>query len=147
MNPKVILLVEDDPNDETLTRRALKKSNILNEVVVAHDGVQALDYLFGEGAHAGRDVSELPSVVLLDLKLPKLDGLEVLRRIRADARTTLLPVVLLTSSNEDKDRLEGYRSGANSFVCKPVEFSEFMEAVKQRGLYWLLHNEAPPSRR
>lgn len=147
MNPKVILLVEDDPNDETLTRRALKKSNILNEVVVAHDGVQALDYLFGEGAHAGRDVSELPSVVLLDLKLPKLDGLEVLRRIRADARTTLLPVVLLTSSNEDKDRLEGYRSGANSFVRKPVEFNEFMEAVKQLGLYWLLLNEAPPNRR
>lgn len=145
MNEKVILLVEDDPKDEALTLRALKKSNILNEVVVARDGADALDYLFARGTHAGRNVANLPSVVLLDLKLPKLDGIEVLRRIRADERTKLLPVVILTSSNEDKDRLDGYSSGANSFVRKPVEFSEFADAVRQLGLYWLLLNEPPPA--
>ncbi len=144
MNEKVILLVEDSQRDEELALRALRKNNIRNEVVVARDGAEALDYLFATGAHAGRDTAELPTVVLLDLKLPKVDGLEVLRRIRADERTRLLPVVILTSSKEDKDRLAGYSSGANSFVRKPIEFTEFSDAVRQLGLYWLLLNEAPP---
>ena len=144
MTEKIILLVEDDPRDEALTLRALKKSNVLNEVVVARDGVEALDYLFGQGAHAGRNPADLPSIVVLDLKLPKIDGLEVLRRLRADARTKLLPVVILTSSNQDRDRLEGYRSGVNSFVCKPVEFGEFANAVGQLGLYWALLNQPAP---
>lgn len=145
MNEKVILLVEDSQRDEELALRALKKNNIRNEVVVARDGVEALDYLFGTGAHAGRDVAELPTIVLLDIKLPKLDGLEVLRRLRADPRTKLLPVVLLTSSKEDNDRLVGYTSGANSFVRKPIEFAEFSEAIRQLGLYWLILNEPPPA--
>jgi two-component system response regulator len=144
MTEKVILLVEDNPNDELLTLRALRKSNILNEVVVAHDGAEALDYLFGTGPHDSRNVSDLPAVMLLDLKLPKVDGLEVLRRVRADRKTKLLPVVILTSSNEDRDRLQGYGSGANSYVRKPVEFTEFASAVQQLGLYWLLLNEQPP---
>lgn len=144
MTEKIILLVEDDPRDEALTLRALKKSNILNEVVVARDGAEALDYLFGQGKHAGRTPADLPAVVLLDLKLPKVDGLEVLRRVRSDDGTRLLPVVILTSSNEDKDRLDGYSSGANSYVRKPVEFTEFARAVQQLGLYWLLLNESPP---
>ena len=147
MNNKVILLVEDNPDDEGLTVRALKKSNVVNEVVVAHDGVEALDYLFGEGVHAGRDVTQMPQVVLLDLKLPKLDGLGVLRRLRADPRTRLLPVVILTSSNEEQDRVNGYGLGANSYVRKPVDFNNFIEAVRQLGLYWLVFNERPPARR
>lgn len=144
MKDKVILLVEDSQRDEELALRALRKNNIKNEVVVARDGAEALDYLFGTGAHAGRNTAELPAVVLLDIKLPRIDGLEVLRRLRADERTELLPVVILTSSNEEKDRLEGYISGANSYVRKPIEFSEFAEAVRQLGLYWLLLNEPPP---
>lgn len=145
---KLILLVEDNPDDEALTLRALKKNNIVNRVVVARDGLEALDYLFGRGSHAGRDRNVMPQVILLDLKLPKIDGFEVLRRLRAEERTKLLPVVILTTSNEEKDRLNGYGLGANSFVRKPVEFGQFIEAVRQLGLYWLLLNEtAPPSRR
>jgi len=144
MPNNVILLVEDNPDDEALTLRALQKNNIRNDVVVAHDGVEALDYLFGTGSHAGRDVHLVPQVVLLDLKLPKVDGLEVLRRLRADARTKLLPVVILTSSNEEQDRLRGYDLGANSYVRKPVDFNQFIEAVRQLGLYWLILNERPP---
>ena len=147
MNDKVILLVEDNPDDEALTLRALRKNNISNEVVVAHDGVEALDYLFGTGAHQGRDTRILPQVALLDLKLPKVDGLEVLRRLRADPRTKLLPVVILTSSNEERDRAKGYDLGANSYVRKPVDFGQFTEAVRQLGLYWLLLNESPPAAR
>lgn len=144
MKDKVILLVEDSQRDEELALRALRKNNIKNEVVLARDGAEALDYLFGTGAHAGRNTAELPAVVLLDIKLPRIDGLEVLRRLRADERTELLPVVILTSSNEEKDRLEGYISGANSYVRKPIDFSEFAEVVRQLGLYWLLLNEPPP---
>jgi CheY-like chemotaxis protein len=136
--------VEDNPDDEALTLRALKKNNIANEVVVARDGVEALDYLFGTGAHAGRDMNVMPQVILLDLKLPKIDGFEVLRRLRADERTKLLPVVILTTSNEEKDRLNGYGLGANSFVRKPVEFGQFIEGVRQLGLYWLILNESAP---
>lgn len=141
MHPKIILLVEDNPDDEALTLRALRKNNILNEVIVAHDGQEALDYFFGEGASA----NSVPSVVLLDLKLPKIDGLEVLRRIRADLRTCMQPIVILTSSKEEQDIISGYRLGANSYIRKPVDFSQFMEAVRQLGLYWLVLNEpAPP---
>jgi two-component system response regulator len=146
MKEKVILLVEDNPDDEALTVRALKKNKILNEVVVARDGVQALDYLFGEGLHAGRDTTEITQVVLLDLKLPRLDGLEVLRRLRADDRTRLLPIVILTSSNEEQDRITGYGLGANSYVRKPVDFDAFVTAAAQLGLYWLVLNEAPRRR-
>ncbi len=142
---KVILLVEDNPDDELLTRRALKKNNIGNEVVVARDGVEALDYLFGTGVHEGRDLSELPQVMLLDLKLPKIDGLGVLRRVRADERTRLLPVVILTSSREQQDLVDGYGCGANSYIRKPVDFAQFIEAVRQLGLYWLVLNETPQS--
>lgn len=144
MDNGVILLVEDIPDDEALTVRALKKNNIVNEVVVAHDSVQALDYLFGEGGHAGRNTKDLPQVVLLDLKLPKLDGLGVLRRLRSDPRTKLLPVVILTSSTEEQDRINGYGLGANSYVRKPVDFDQFMDAARQLGLYWLVLNEPPP---
>jgi two-component system response regulator len=122
----------------------LKKNNIRNGLVVVHDGVEALDYLFGTGAFAGRDLTDLPQIVLLDLKLPKIDGLEVLRRIRADVRTKLLPVVILTSSKEEQDLIRGYGLGANSYIRKPVEFNEFVEAVRQLGLYWLVLNEPPP---
>jgi CheY-like chemotaxis protein len=139
-----ILLVEDNPDDEALTLRALQKNNIKNKVVVAHDGVEALDYLFGSGMYAGRDVGDPPQVILLDLKLPRLDGLEVLRRMRADERTKLLPVVILTSSVEQQDRMRGYNLGANSYVRKPVDFNQFIDAVKQLGLYWLVLNERPP---
>ena len=144
MADNIILLVEDNPDDEALTLRALKKNNIMNDVVVARDGVEALDYLFGTGAHAGRDLNVMPQVVLLDLKLPKVDGFEVLRELRDDQRTKLLPVVILTTSNEEQDRLKGYGLGANSFVRKPVEFDHFIEAVRQLGLYWLLLNERAP---
>jgi two-component system, response regulator len=148
MDEKVILLVEDNPDDEALTLRALKKNNIKNEVVVAHDGAEALDYIFAEGAYSGRDVRVVPQVILLDLKLPKVDGFEVLRKLRADERTKRLPVVILTSSNEEQDRISGYDLGANSYVRKPVEFSSFIEAVRQLGLYWLILNQtAPVSRR
>lgn len=146
MTNKIILLVEDNPDDEALTLRALKKNNILNEVVVARDGAEALDYLFGTGQYTGRDVGILPLVVLLDLKLPKVDGLEVLQRLRADERTQLLPVVILTSSKEEKDIITSYMLGANSYVRKPVNFIEFVEAVRQLGLYWLVLNEPPPPR-
>ena len=144
MASDVILLVEDNPDDVELTLRALKKNNIMNEVVVAPDGVAALDYLFGTGAFAGRDTRAMPHLVLLDLKLPKIDGLEVLRRLRADERTRLLPVVVLTSSKEQQDLVESYSLGANSYVRKPVDFNQFVEAVRQLGLYWLVLNESPP---
>lgn len=138
---RVILLVEDNPRDEELTLRALKKSNVLNPIVVARDGVDALDYLFARGAHADRPPAAFPQLVLLDLKLPKLDGLEVLRTVRLDERTKLLPVVILTSSVEEQDLVRGYSLGANSYVRKPVDFVQFSEAVRQLGLYWLLLNE------
>jgi len=144
MNKKTILLVEDNANDEYLTLRALKKYNVANDVTVARDGVEALDYLFATGAHAGRDTRELPSVVLLDLKLPKVDGLEVLRRVRNDERTQMLPVVILTSSNEERDVINGYKLGTNSYVQKPVDFTAFMDAVGQLGLYWLMLNQPVP---
>jgi two-component system, response regulator len=144
MKSNVILLVEDNPRDEALTLRALRKSNIANDVVVARDGVEALEYLFGEGAHAGRDTDEMPQLVLLDLKLPKVDGLQVLRRIRSDERTRRLPVVVFTSSGEEEDLVKSYDLGANSCVRKPVEFEQFMDATRQLGLYWLILNEGPP---
>jgi two-component system response regulator len=146
MGDRVILLVEDNKDDEALTLRALKKNNIANEVVIARDGEEALDFLFGTGAHAGRDTSDLPQVMLLDLNLPKLDGLDVLRRIRADERTRLLPVVVLTSSKQDEDILSSYSLGANSYVRKPVDFARFTEAVKTLGLFWLVMNEVVPRR-
>lgn len=143
MNDKTILLVEDNPDDELLTLDALEANRVVNKVIVARNGVEALNYLFGEGIYAGRDVMDLPAVVLLDLKLPKIDGLEVLRRIRTDERIRLLPVVILTSSNEEEDRFKGYSLGANSYVRKPVDFDEFVKAAGQLGLYWLLLNEPP----
>ncbi len=143
MKNKHILLVEDNPDDVKLTLRALKKNNILNKVVVAEDGVEALDYLHGTGRFADRDLSVMPQLILLDLKMPKLDGLEVLQRIRDDARTRILPVVVLTTSSEDRDRIESYKLGANSYIRKPVDFNQFLEAVQQLGLYWLVLNEAP----
>lgn len=139
-----ILLVEDNSDDEALTLRALKKNNIHNEVVVARDGVEALDYLFGTAVHAGRDLGIMPHLILLDLKLPKIDGLQVLQRLRGDQRTRLLPVVILTSSKEQQDVIEGYSLGANSYIRKPVDFSQFIEAVRQLGLYWLILNEPAP---
>ena len=143
MKNKIILLAEDNPDDVTLTLRALKKSKIMNEVVVAQDGVEALDYLFGTGKYAGRDTRVLPQVMLLDLKMPRMDGLEVLQRVRSDERTRLLPVVVLTTSSEDKDRVESYKLGANSYIRKPVNFEQFVDAVQKLGLYWLVLNEAP----
>ena len=142
----MILLVEDNPDDEALTLRALRKANVGNDVNVVRDGVEALDFLFGAGRFAERDTAVMPQVVLLDLKLPKVDGLEVLRRIRADERTKLLPVVILTSSDEEQDRIAGYALGANSYVRKPVDFAQFAEAVRQLGLYWLVLNQPPPGR-
>jgi two-component system response regulator len=146
MNNKVILLVEDNPRDEALTLRALRKGNILNEIVVARDGVEALDYIFGRGKYADRDVGERPQLVLLDLKLPKMDGFEVLGEIRSDDRTRHQPVVVFTSSDEEADLVRSYDLGANSYVRKPVDFDQFLEATKQLGLYWLLTNiVAPPT--
>src|SRR3989440_5671633 len=145
MESKVILLVEDNPRDEALTLRALKKSNIVNDVNVVRDGVEAVDYLFGTETHAEREMAALPQLVLLDLKLPKVDGLEVLRRIRADERTKRLPVVVFTSSSEEEDMIKSYELGANSYVRKPVESEQFADATKQLGLYWLVLNEAPPT--
>jgi two-component system response regulator len=147
VDDRVILLVEDSPDDQALTLRALKANNIMNPVVLVEDGAEALDYLFGTGGYAGRDTRALPQVVLLDLKLPKIDGLEVLQRMRADPRTRLLPVVILTSSREERDVVSGYSLGANSYIRKPVDFSEFREAVRQLGLYWLLLNVPPPGGR
>ena len=144
MENKMILLVEDNPDDEALTIRALKKNHIGNNLFVVRDGAEALDFLFCTGAYADRDPRDKPEVILLDLKLPKVDGLEVLRRIRADEKTRVLPVVILTSSNEEQDRIKGYSLGANSYVRKPVDFNQFIEAVRQLGLYWLVLNEAPP---
>ncbi|MHB1143866.1 MAG: response regulator [Thiobacillus sp.] len=144
MNDKSILLVEDNPDDAALTVHALETNKIGNTLVIARDGVEALDYLFCTGTYAGRDPKDLPAVVLLDLKLPKVDGLEVLRRVRAEERTRLLPVVILTSSNEEEDRIKGYALGANSYVRKPVDFDDFVRAAGQLGLYWLLLNQAPP---
>jgi two-component system, response regulator len=141
---KMILLVEDNPDDEALTLRAFRRNNMKNRIVVVRDGEEALDFLFCRGAYATRDPDEVPEIILLDLKLPKIDGLEVLRQIRADLRTRLLPVVILTSSKEEQDLIEGYSQGANSYVRKPVDFNQFVEAVKQLGLYWLVLNEPPP---
>jgi two-component system, response regulator len=143
---KTILLVEDNPDDAALTLRALKKNQVVNDITVVTDGVQALEFLFCEGSFSARDRAELPQVVLLDLKLPKLDGLGVLQRLRADERTKLLPVVILTSSNEERDRVQGYGLGANSYVRKPVDFDAFVAAAAQLGLYWLVLNEPPPGR-
>lgn len=140
---KVVLLVEDNPDDVELALRAFKKYKIMNDVIVVNDGTEALDYLFGKGKYAGRDMSKLPEVVLLDLKLPKVDGLEVLQRLRADERTKYLPVVILTSSNEELDVMNGYKFGANSYVQKPVDFTQFSEAVGRLGIYWLLLNKSP----
>ncbi len=144
MKDKIILLIEDNPDDEALTLRALEKNNIKNDVVVVHDGAEALDYLFGAGSYAGRDLTIMPQLTLLDLKLPKVDGLEVLRRLRANEHTRLLPVVILTSSNEEQDRVNGYGLGANSYVRKPIDFGQFVDAVRQLGLYWLILNEPAP---
>lgn len=144
MNDKIILLVEDNPDDEELTLLALKQSKILNQVVVAHDGAEALDYLFGSGKFSNLALYNSPQLILLDLKLPKVGGLEVLRKLRAEAKTQLIPVVVMTSSSEEEDILNSYRFGANSYVRKPVEFHRFVDAVGQLGLYWLLINESPP---
>ncbi len=145
MKDKVILLVEDNADDELLTLRALGKNNSVDEVVVAHDGVEALDYLFATGAFKGRDAGIMPHLILLDLKLPKVDGLEVLRRLRSDERTKLIPVVVLTSSREEQDMLDSYGFGANSYVRKPVNFEQFTRAIEQLKLYWLILNENPPA--
>ena len=147
MTDKMILLVEDNRDDEALTLRALRKNRITNEVIVVRDGAEALEYLFGTGRYEGRDTTAVPDLILLDLKLPKVDGLEVLRRLRADKGTRPLPVVILTSSTEEQDVLKGYGLGANSYIRKPVDFDEFMEAARQLGVYWLLLNQGPPKQR
>lgn len=144
MKYKKVLLVEDNPDDQELIRMTLEESNVANDIVVLSDGAQALDYLFGAGAYAGRDVSDTPQVVLLDLKLPKVNGLEVLERLRADPRTAFIPVVILTSSSEEEDILASYQLKANSYIRKPVDFNHFAEAIKQLGLYWLILNHTPP---
>jgi two-component system response regulator len=143
---KTILLVEDNPDDAKLTLRAFKKSNIANPIEVARDGIEALDFLFAQGIHVARAGMALPTLIILDLKLPRLDGLGVLKAIRADARTRLLPVVILTSSKEEQDLISGYSLGANSYVRKPVDFAEFLEAAKHLGIYWLMMNQPPPER-
>ncbi|MDQ7065562.1 MAG: response regulator [candidate division KSB1 bacterium] len=143
---KLILLVEDNPDDELLTLRAFEKNHLANRIEVVHDGQEALDFLFCEGKYAGRDPDDLPVVVLLDLKLPKLDGIEVLRQIRENERTQWLPVVVLTTSRQEQDIIDSYRLGANSYIAKPVDFKSFIEAVRQLGVYWLLMNELPPRR-
>jgi len=141
----IILLVEDNPNDELLTLRAFKKNNIMNEIVVARDGQEALDYLFCEGDFSGRDKNICPQVILLDINLPKLDGLEVLRQLRAYEHTSLIPVVVMTTSDEQQDLITSYQLGANSYIRKPIEFDNFMDAVRQLGMYWLVLNEPPPA--
>jgi two-component system response regulator len=143
MKDAVILLVEDNPDDEALTLRALHKNRVSNPVIIVHDGVEALEFMFCEGVYSGRNIADLPAVILLDLKLPRIDGLEVLRRLRADERTRMVPIVVLTTSNEDKDIFASYSLGANSFVRKPVDFDQFTEAVGKLGMYWLLVNESP----
>ena len=143
-SPKTILLVEDNPDDEALAIRALKRHHISNQVIVAHDGVEALEYLFCTGMYADSDINFKPTVVLLDLKLPRVDGLEVLRRLREDDRTKLLPIVVLTTSSEEQDMLNSYSLGCNSYIRKPVDFVQFSEAIRQLGMYWLLMNEPPP---
>ena len=145
MSQRAILLVEDNPDDEALTLRALGRNRIRDHIVVVRDGQEALDWLAGTGTHAGRDASQKPALVLLDLKLPKIDGIEVLRRIRLNPDTALIPVVILTTSDEEQDRLKSYLHGANSYVRKPIDFSHFIEAVRQVGLYWLVLNQPPPS--
>jgi len=145
MTTKAILLVEDNPSDIALTRRALTKSHITNKLVVAEDGQEALDYLFGAGQYAGRDVNEMPALILLDLKLPRVDGLDVLRTVRADTRTRRLPVVIMTTSSEEQDVAQSYDLGANSYIRKPVDFTQFANAVEHLGLYWLVMNEPPPT--
>ena len=145
MTDKVILLVEDNPSDIGLTQRAFKKNGISNKLVIAEDGQEALDYLLGTGAHAGRNMDEMPMLVLLDLKLPRIDGLEVLRRLRADSRTRRIPVVILTSSSEEQDIAAGYDLGTNSYIRKPVDFHQFAEVIKQLGMYWLVTNQPPPN--
>jgi len=144
---KVILLVEDNPDDEALTLRSLKMNNIRNDVVVVRDGAEALDYLFGTGSYSGRDMRIMPTVTLLDLNLPKIDGLEVLRRLRSDERTSLIPVIILTSSKEEQDLIDSYQLGANSYIRKPVDFVQFAEAIHELRLYWLVINEPPPTRK
>ena len=146
MVARTILLVEDNKDDEALTLRALARNNIGNDVVVVRDGQEALDWLEGVGSHAGRSPAHAPALILLDLKLPKVDGLEVLQRLRANPATQFVPVVILTSSREDRDRIEGYKGGANSYVQKPVDFNQFVDAVRQLGVYWLMLNEPPPTR-
>ena len=145
MNSKKILLVEDNPSDVKLTKRALEQNQITNELIVAEDGAEALDYLFATGQHAGRNVRDLPAVVLLDLKLPKIDGLEVLKKIRANELIRLIPVVILTSSDQEEDMIASYNLGANSYIRKPVNFHQFTDAVRTLGMYWLLLNEPPPT--
>ena len=144
MNDKIILLVEDNPDDEALALRALKKNNIANDIVIARDGVEALDYLFGTGKYKDRDTTEMPMLILLDLKLPKMNGLEVLQHLRAADRTKLIPVVVLTSSNEENDLIKSYNLGANSYIRKPVDFVRFTETIRQLGLYWMILNQPPP---
>ena len=146
MTEKIILLVEDNPDDEELTIRSLRRANIANEIVVARDGVEALEFLFREGKFSEEDKGKIPALVLLDLKLPKLNGIDVLKRMRSDPRTQLIPVVVLTSSSEEDDMLQSYRFGANSYVRKPVDFSQFATAVNQLGIFWLLYNQEPPRR-
>jgi two-component system, response regulator len=146
MDPKIILLVEDSKDDRELTLRSLEKNRIASEIIIARDGVEAIDYLFGTGAYAGRDPSETPALILLDLKLPKVDGLEVLRQVRSHPMTKRIPVVVLSTSSEDIDKMKSYDLGANSYVRKPIDFDQFMEAIRQLGHYWLALNEPPPMR-
>ena len=147
MRKRIILLVEDNLDDVALTQRAFKKGNVFNELIVAPDGAEALDYLFGTGKYAGQRDERIPELILLDLKLPKIDGLEVLRRLRADEGTRLLPVVVLTSSKEEQDIVDSYKFGANSYIRKPVDFNQFVEAAKNLGLYWLVLNEPAPRKK